>query len=63
MLLMSCLCPCKDSTFKAIHNYLDTDGMQVGVVSAPAKIVLLKQFTTSLVSSSAHRWLSLPLQR
>ena len=45
--LTCCVCGCKDTRIKAIHNIMPIDGLVEIVVSAVAKIQELKQFTTS----------------
>ena len=41
-----CACYCKDTHFEAIHNSIDVERKQDGIVLATAKIHILKQFTT-----------------
>ena len=43
---MSCICLCKDTNFKANHNYLRINKKAYTVVYAYAKILILKQITT-----------------
>ena len=43
----SCICLCKDTNFKANHNEIDGNLAQLDVVYAYAKILILKQITTS----------------
>ena len=43
---ISCLCKCKDTKLKAIHNRVSVDNLSVRVVYANAKILNWKQFTT-----------------
>ena len=44
-----CLCYCKDTKLKAIHNQSELSGWTVSVVYATAKILNWKQFTTHTV--------------
>ena len=44
---MSCICLCKDTNFKANHNSKDLENGRLFVVYAYAKILILKQITTS----------------
>ena len=41
-----CVCNCKDTNLKAIHNVVGTGANIVSVVFATAKILIWKQFTT-----------------
>ena len=41
-----CICNCKDTNLKAIHNYVCDLMNQAMVVFATAKILIWKQFTT-----------------
>ena len=45
-LVVSCMCLCKDTNFKANHNQGEPLGKRGGVVCAYAKILILKQITT-----------------
>ena len=42
----SCVCNCKDTNLKAIHNYYSENIPLGSVVFATAKILIWKQFTT-----------------
>ena len=44
---MSCICLCKDTNFKANHNLDNTRSKIDSVVYAYAKILILKQITTT----------------
>ena len=46
--LSCCICLCKDTNFKANHNNWILSHFQVRVVYAYAKILILKQITTSM---------------
>ena len=48
---LSCLCYCKDTKLKAIHNGADLRGADLYVVYATAKILNWKQFTTCIQNS------------
>ena len=43
---MSCICLCKDTNFKANHNFQEQYHNPYRVVYAYAKILILKQITT-----------------
>ena len=45
--VMGCLCYCKDTNFKANHNAMEAECPCGVVVYATAKILILKQITTS----------------
>ena len=45
-ILDGCLCKCKDTKLKAIHNSSASDSSRLYVVYANAKILNWKQFTT-----------------
>ena len=47
-----CICLCKDTNFKANHNYYFSIERLVFVVYAYAKILILKQITTAQASES-----------
>ena len=42
----SCVCNCKDTNLKAIHNNYPLKVFELTVVFATAKILIWKQFTT-----------------
>ena len=44
---LCCLCQCKDTNLKAIHNFTAASPLVIDVVYANAKIQIWKQFTTS----------------
>ena len=44
---MCCICLCKDTNFKANHNTTNPTTTESRVVYAYAKILILKQITTS----------------
>ena len=46
----SCYCYCKDTKLKAIHNSVPRKTVSSRVVTATAKILNWKQFTTELTS-------------
>ena len=48
-----CICLCKDTNFKANHNYASDMWCRGQVVYAYAKILILKQITTSLSKGNA----------
>ena len=58
-----CACYCKDTHFEAIHNFLEKPSSSGVIVLATAKIHILKQFTTEIVSVRLFLWLCLLLQR
>ena len=62
-ILKHCACYCKDTHFEAIHNILMSKNMVLSIVLATAKIHILKQFTTEIVSVRLFLWLCLLLQR
>ena len=45
---MSCICLCKDTNFKANHNLTMQTTLRHSVVYAYAKILILKQITTTV---------------
>ena len=45
--MVCCICLCKDTNFKANHNGLSQKQYHILVVYAYAKILILKQITTS----------------
>ena len=49
---MCCICLCKDTNFKANHNFLSGFFLVLLVVYAYAKILILKQITTCISSTS-----------
>ena len=46
-LIICCVCNCKDTNLKAIHNPEEVNDIFAVVVFATAKILIWKQFTTS----------------
>ena len=58
-----CFCHCKDTNSKAIHNACVVCPQLVGIVFATAKILIRKQFTTSIDRRPDKARLFLPLQR
>ena len=46
--MVSCICLCKDTNFKANHNLSGIMNLTQSVVYAYAKILILKQITTYL---------------
>ena len=48
-----CICLCKDTNFKANHNYKVFKGLGYSVVYAYAKILILKQITTDTDNKNA----------
>ena len=48
LLIFSCICLCKDTNFKANHNFRGFDTPVLTVVYAYAKILILKQITTPI---------------
>ena len=45
--MFCCICLCKDTNFKANHNGYALDAYNTNVVYAYAKILILKQITTT----------------
>ena len=60
---MSCICLCKDTNFKANHNYLVFIVRKNWVVYAYAKILILKQITTIKIKPKVGVKLYMPMQR
>ena len=58
-----CVCNCKDTNLKAIHNSQFSVLPSSLVVFATAKILIWKQFTTILCMCVSCIWLCLQLQR
>ena len=58
-----CVCNCKDTNLKAIHNSWQTSSRYILVVFATAKILIWKQFTTNIYVPVEDTWLCLQLQR
>ena len=58
-----CLCQCKDTNLKAIHNKLPLAFGEVLVVYANAKIQIWKQFTTNHRVTFTNLMLFMPMQR
>ena len=46
---IDCFCHCKDTNSKAIHNYDAVIHLEERIVFATAKILIRKQFTTTLL--------------
>ena len=59
----SCVCNCKDTNLKAIHNMKPSRVLELSVVFATAKILIWKQFTTTLRLKISRMTLCLQLQR
>ena len=57
------MCLCKDTNFKANHNAAAVGRTRNVVVCAYAKILILKQITTSLILLVIHYLLYVPMQR
>ena len=58
-----CICLCKDTNFKANHNFprvMQSNGI---VVYAYAKILILKQITTRTRNVTITHTLYMPMQR
>ena len=62
-MLSSCVCNCKDTNLKAIHNSVKHETIVTTVVFATAKILIWKQFTTIEPLYIEVPWLCLQLQR
>ena len=60
---MSCICLCKDTNFKANHNPPLALCLLKIVVYAYAKILILKQITTSFNYNRNSYLLYMPMQR
>ena len=60
---VSCICLCKDTNFKANHNWNTTIKKWSGVVYAYAKILILKQITTASKYGPEDNALYMPMQR
>ena len=60
---MSCICLCKDTNFKANHNLWKHCHESAYVVYAYAKILILKQITTTLCVEPKVNRLYMPMQR
>ena len=60
---MSCICLCKDTNFKANHNFPFEAKSRHGVVYAYAKILILKQITTYILGELERPMLYMPMQR
>ena len=60
---MSCMCLCKDTNFKANHNDSEDGDVTAKVVCAYAKILILKQITTSVLRLFPRVMLYVPMQR
>ena len=58
-----CICLCKDTNFKANHNSFLNQLKGDEVVYAYAKILILKQITTSVQQGDALLQLYMPMQR
>ena len=61
--VVSCVCNCKDTNLKAIHNIFLAILWAETVVFATAKILIWKQFTTNGKPVSMDKGLCLQLQR
>ena len=61
--LSCCICLCKDTNFKANHNYYFSIERLVFVVYAYAKILILKQITTVTLKDTLQNGLYMPMQR
>ena len=60
---MSCICLCKDTNFKANHNKYAVGQLDLIVVYAYAKILILKQITTDILPLLTLLKLYMPMQR
>ena len=60
---MSCICLCKDTNFKANHNFKFKNDTLANVVYAYAKILILKQITTDKGIVYTAKGLYMPMQR
>ena len=58
-----CICLCKDTNFKANHNRTKFAQITVIVVYAYAKILILKQITTTIAFKRFKSLLYMPMQR
>ena len=63
LVVNSCYCRCKDTNFKANHNEQTLRNNMLQVVIADAKILILKQITTTSPHMSLMSWLLLQMQR
>ena len=63
LLKFRCVCNCKDTNLKAIHNLYWMNEIFGHVVFATAKILIWKQFTTQLLPKMFLKQLCLQLQR
>ena len=63
MIIKGCICLCKDTNFKANHNAVLLNNNLVVVVYAYAKILILKQITTTDTLCSVMNMLYMPMQR
>ena len=61
--MLSCICLCKDTNFKANHNKNIEELAKGMVVYAYAKILILKQITTSRIDEYTTLVLYMPMQR
>ena len=57
------MCLCKDTNFKANHNMEVVEICLTNVVCAYAKILILKQITTGVLSQLLVSKLYVPMQR
>ena len=58
-----CICLCKDTNFKANHNYKYMSQERMLVVYAYAKILILEQITTWRFNLRYPQLLYMPMQR
>ena len=58
-----CICLCKDTNFKANHNHDGVSMESIDVVYAYAKILILKQITTTHNMTEEPTMLYMPMQR
>ena len=63
IILIGCICLCKDTNFKANHNTQIIFNPLKDVVYAYAKILILKQITTVFPFSNNCFQLYMPMQR
>ena len=61
--MISCICLCKDTNFKANHNLECSKQYIYSVVYAYAKILILKQITTAKLDGVLKLLLYMPMQR
>ena len=62
-IFVCCICLCKDTNFKANHNSFLNQLKGDEVVYAYAKILILKQITTTFIMQRILHMLYMPMQR